>query len=60
MKKKLEWTKKPITWGGYFKLTAIASLLSVMITIGWCIYYFKDEVCDYFKEKFKKDKSNDL
>lgn len=34
-----EFCKKPITWGAYFKIVGVASVLSFLISIGYVIYY---------------------
>lgn len=34
-----EFCKKPVTWGAYFKIAGVASVLSLLVSIGYVIYY---------------------
>jgi len=57
MKKFTEWTKKPITWGGYFKFAGVMTLISVLITGATYVFYFWDEVSTFFTNKFEQVKN---
>lgn len=39
-----EWSKKPITWGGYAKLCGICWLISVLFYGGIIVYSYFDEL----------------
>lgn len=41
MSKFKNFTKKPITWGGYFKLCGASVVLSVLMYVPMMIYYRK-------------------
>lgn len=40
MSKIKNFTKKPITWGGYFKLCGVGTLLSMLLCVPYWIYFF--------------------
>lgn len=46
-KKVSNFMNKPITWGGYFKLTGICTAISVVIVAVECVVIFWDEVCEF-------------
>lgn len=39
--KKVKWTQKPMTWGGYFKFAGISALVSLVLCIPSMIYTIK-------------------
>lgn len=42
MKKFKNWTKKPITWGGYLKLCGVSTLISVVMMTPFWVSVIKD------------------
>lgn len=45
--KLMNWTKKPITWGGYLKFSGICAAISVVTTALTWVYIFRDEVAEF-------------
>lgn len=39
--KKVKWTQKPMTWGGYFKFAGISAVVSILITVVSMIPYLR-------------------
>lgn len=39
--KKVKWTDKPMTWGGYFKFAGISAVISVLLTIAGLIPWYR-------------------
>ena len=45
MNKFLEWTKKPITWGAYLKLSGVCGVLGALLyTISYVLIFRRDIV----------------
>ena len=42
MKKFKNWTKKPITWGGYLKLCGVSTVISLVMMAPLMIGLYKD------------------
>ena len=57
MKKFMEWTKKPITWGGYFKFAGIMTLIGVLITGATYVVIFWDNILEFCDDKLDKIKN---
>lgn len=57
MKNFMEWTKKPITWGGYLKFAGVMALISALISGVTYVVYFWEEVTTFFTNKFDKVKN---
>ena len=53
MKKFMEWTKKPITWGSCFKIAGICTAISVLITGITYVVIFWDKVLEFFDRDFR-------
>ena len=54
-----DWTKKPITWGGYLKFGGICMAISLAFTAVSYVIIFWSEISDWFenfKAKFKMKK----
>lgn len=39
--KKVKWTQKPMTWGGYFKFAGISAVISLLISCASLIPMFR-------------------
>lgn len=39
--KKVKWTQKPMTWGGYFKFAGISAVISLLISFASLIPMFR-------------------
>ena len=57
MKNFMEWTKKPITWGGYLKFAGVMALISALISGVTYVVYFWEEVTSFFTDKFNNVKN---
>ena len=42
----IEWTRKPITWGGYLKLCGVGMLISVLTSLVWTIVIYWDGISE--------------
>lgn len=54
LKKINEWSKKPITWGGYMKLCGVACLISAIFYSGVVVYTYFDELKERVESIGKK------
>ena len=50
----MKWTMKPITWGAYFKLSAIVTAIYAVGCTMYLIAEYHEEVTDAFKTFFCK------
>lgn len=50
----MKWTKKPMTWGGYAKFCGITTLISMVITGGYCVYLFWGNISNFFVSKYRR------
>lgn len=50
----MKWTMKPITWGAYFKLSAIVTVVYAVGCATYLIAEYHEEVADAFKKFFCK------
>lgn len=46
----VEWTRKPITWGGYLKLCGIGMLLSILTSLAWTVWLYWERISDSIEE----------
>ena len=58
--KKQKWSEKPITWGGYLKLTGVCSVISVLMSLYYCwckLYEFHPIECikEAIHDRFGKE-----
>ena len=53
-KKINEWSKKPITWGGYMKLCGVSCLISIIFYGGVMVYTYFDELKERVESIRKK------
>lgn len=60
MKKQSIW-EKPVTWGGYMKLSVICTIISSLMVAVYYICSFTDaadKVMDWFQDKFHKEEAD--
>ncbi len=59
MKRFTEWMNKPITWGGYFKLTGICAVAGAIFSVISCVMVCEPDwwvaAKDFVKGRFYKE-----
>lgn len=51
---KQKWTEKPVTWGGYLKLSGIVTVIGAIFSAVYIIAMFEPAWWSSFKKKAKK------